>query len=516
MTNSFDQADKAARAQLVNPAREVKDGRDTTMTVPRWDRYVAGREAESGGAYSQALATHEKSTAWAGFARETFAKMYDSGMAKEIPLDQRPQGADWVARLHENAEALPEWRALRERARRDAWACGVAAGEALNVLAQQVKPPESDPQSIQDELDLVKSLMEGEDGEGGKTTPKHLRRMAALKRQVQDAKEEHARANQQLAASAASIRSALRGAAQRAQESIGEMDDAIMSLGAGDGAGIASRVSCPPAQLRNALLNNAKLRKVAKLAGRMKSHAIQKQRTKARPGREELCDVKLGSELSHLLPVELVNLAEPDLEALLYRKLTENAAMVYELRGRESKSEGPIIMAVDESGSMSGVPDMWAKAVAFALMEIAARQNRPFAYVHFDSRVSRVDEVPNPRAMKLEELEEMVGYFTGGGTSIAAALNKCSSMLKDAHQARGDKPWKRADVVLVTDGEDGGYAAMKKSRDEIAALGGHVYGIFIGYEPSKEVGSICDEKVSLSSEDIRTGNPTKLGELFTI
>lgn len=506
--------DAAARA--INPVRELKDGRDTTMGVPRWDRFMAGKEAEAGGTFSAALVKHERSTAWASFARETFAKLYDSGLQKELPIEQRPMGADWVSQLHEASEALPEWRALRERARRDQWACGVAAGEALNVIADNVKPPDADPQAIQDELEFVKSLMDG-----GKTTAKHLKRMASLQKQVNDANDEHARAAQMLAAKGAGLRSAMRKAAMKAQETIGEMDDAMAVLGAGDGCGAVSRVNAPPAVVRSALQKNGKLRKILKLAGRMKSAAIQKQRSKATPGREELCDVSAGDDIARLVPTELVNLADEDTEALLYRRITERAAMTYELRGKVSVSEGPIIMAVDESGSMSGARDMWAKSVAFAMMEIAARQNRPFAYVHFDYAVSRVDEVVNPRSVTMQQLEEFASYFHGGGTSIATALEHCVTMLSGAQGERtatGVKPWKRADVVLVTDGDDGDHLGQKAAIEKLRKLSGHLYSIFIEDHPGNDspLVKMADEKMHINNTDVASGDPSKLGGMFSL
>lgn len=502
----------------IDVVREMKDGRDTTMGVPRWDRFMAAKEAEAAGAFSQSLASHERSTAWAAFARETFSKLYDSGIQRDLKSEDRPLGSDWVAKLHESAEALPEWRALRERARRDAWACGVAAGEALNVIASTVQPPDSDPQALQDELEFIKSLMEAG---GNKTSPKHLKRMAQLQRQVTDAQEEHARAVQMLGAKGAGLRSAMRKAAMQAQETIEEMDDAMAVLGAGDGAGAISRVTAPPAVIRSALQKNKKLRQILKLAGRMKAAAIQKQRSKATPGREELCDVTAGDDIARLIPSELVNLADPDTEAVLYRRITERSAMTYELRGKVSVAEGPIIMCVDESGSMSGARDMWAKAVAFALMEIAARQNRPFAYVHFDSRVSRTDEVPNPRKVGLKEIEELVSYFTGGGTSIATALNHAATMLEGKATERtsaGGKPWKRADVILVTDGDDHCEIDQKKAIERIRKSCGHLYSIFIEDRPhdSSPLVKMADERMFISNTDVASGDPSKLGNMFSM
>lgn len=514
-TNARDAAEHRARARGVDIVRELKDGHDVTRNVARWDRYIAGREAKEGGSFGTALDVHGQSPSWAAFARETFAKLYDSGQGADLDPEKRPDGSDWVAKLHESAEALPEWRALRERARRDPWACGVASGEALRVLSQTVKPPETDPEAIKNEIDFVKSLMVDESGKQ-RTTPKHLQRLAALQRQLKDSQAEHAVANQTLANQTAAVRSALRGAAQKAQAEIDEMDSAMSTLGAGDGSGIMSRVAMPPAALREALRKDDKLRRVIRLAGRMKASAIQKQRSKARPGREELCDVTPGDDITRLIPSELINLATPETEALLFARLCERSALTYELRGRERKAEGPIIMVVDESGSMSGTPDEWAKAVAFALMEIAARQNRGFAYVHFDSNVTQVHEVPEPKKMTFEQIADLVQYFTGGGTRIGVALAHAAGMLEDALKLRGDHPWKRADVVLVTDGCSGDTHDQSLAIKRIKDVGGHLYSIFIGHTSAEPCALEADEKIQIGHQVIQAGDPSKIDKVFEL
>jgi uncharacterized protein with von Willebrand factor type A (vWA) domain len=496
---------KAAAAKAANQVvDELKNGRDATIGVPKWDRYVAAGEAAGGGSFHDALAAHP-GAAWSGFAREVFSKLYGSVAEKALAPEERPEGSEWVEKLHDTASSLPEWRALTERAKRDAWACGVAAGEALKVLAQQVTPPAEDPQKIADELDFVKSLMES-----GKTTPQHLRRMAALQKQLQTAKQGVGAATKMLATRQASIRSAMRGGAQKAQQAIDEMDAAMSGLSAGDGTGVASRTTLPPAQLRKQLLENPKLRRVAALAGRMKSAAIYKQRTKAKVGQEEICDVTQGSNLSRLLPVELGALANENTEALLYRRMMEGSCLQYDLRGKVKQAEGPIILAVDESGSMQGAPDEWAKAVMFGLLEIAARQNRPAYLVHFDGRVTRTDSFPDARKLDLATIAEAVSYFTGGGTSIASALKKCADVMLES-----EGPWKRADVILVTDGED--YDASQSAQiKRIKDRGGHLYTVCIGCEPGGILKEESDEVVHLHSQDIKNGDTSKISAVFSI
>jgi uncharacterized protein with von Willebrand factor type A (vWA) domain len=500
-------------AETIKSIQVLKEGRDETRAVPKWDRYMAGAEAASGGSFGTALAEHERSSKWASYAREMFSKLYDSGVTKaDLKPEDRPLGSEWVENLHQQAEGLPEWRSLQDRARRDPWACGVAAGEALRVIAQTVKPPEADPQSIQDQIDMVREL--------GGSTPEQLKLLADLQQQRQAALEEMSRSMHTAGAKNAAIRSAFRGAAMKAHEQLDEMDGAMMALGAGDNPGVMSRVSAPPAEVRNALAKNAKLRRILKIAGRMKAAAIQKQRDKVSHGQEELCDIKPGSDLNRLVPSELANLASEDTEALLYSKLIEGSALTYELRGREHRSEGPIIIAVDESGSMSGAPDEWAKSIALALMEIAARQGRQFAYVHFDTRVSRVDEVREPRKFSIKQIEELATYFTGGGTIIGNALDHCAGMLEGAANTRladGAKPWKRADIILVTDGLSGDVALQNAAIDRIRKLGGHLYSFFVGFDGSSDpCATRADEKLSFSHDQVRAADPSKLGTIFSI
>jgi uncharacterized protein with von Willebrand factor type A (vWA) domain len=484
---------------------ELKNGADATIPVPKWDRYVAAGEAAAGGSFGDALERHPGS-AWAGFAREVFSKLYGSVTHKELKPENRPDGSEWVEKLHETAEALPEWRALQQRAQRDAWACGIAAGEALKVLAEQVTPPAEDPQKIADELELVKSLMDA-----GKTTPQHLRRMASLQKAHQSAMQAVGAATKHLAIKQASIRSAMRGGAIAAQKAIDEMDSAMAGMCGGDGTGLASRTSVPPAQLRNELLKNAKLRRVAALAGRMKAAAVYKQRTKAKIGHEEICDVTQGDNITRLLPVEIGMLSDDTTEALLFRKLGERAALQYDMRGKEKKAEGPIILAVDESGSMSGAPDEWSKAVMFGLLEIAARQNRAVYLVHFDGRVTRVDAFPDARKIDLKAIADAVTYFTGGGTSIGAALTECANVME-----RNEGPWKRADVILVTDGQSGDYEAQAAQIKRIKGRGGHLYTVAIGCEPDAILKQESDDVVFLHSEDVESGDTSKVSAVFAI
>lgn len=492
---------------------ELKTGRDTTVNVGRWTRYLAASEAKTGGVFGESLERSEHTdAAWAGFARETFAKLYGlSETEGEIAEADRPAGHEWVTKLHQHAESLPEWQALKQRAAGDPWACGVAAGEALNVAREAgIEAPDEDLDGLQAEADFVKEL-----SEGGMTSPKHLRRLAQVNRRIEIARREHAAAATQVAEAESEIRTALRATIASVNEKMDEMDEALsgLGMGAGNGAGLASRVNAPRSEVRAALLRNKKLMNVVRLAGRLKVRAIAKQRSKARPGAEELCDITMGADVSRLVPSELANLADEATEALLYRRLMERSAVCYEMRGRETKAEGPIIMVVDESGSMGCVGangctrDEVAKAIALTMMELAARQNRPFAYVRFAERVVGVDMFPKPAQLPLAELEKFVMKFNGGGTAIGVGLREAGKLLVSAAQERtatnkDAAPWSKADVILVSDGQSYDNEAQASAVKTIKGAGAHLYGLFIGNDRSKATEKLCDEVVLVDDTTI--------------
>lgn len=496
---------RTGRSAQRDAVQELKTGKDTTINVGRWTRYLAASEAREGGVFNDSLVSGEgNDAAWAGFAREVFAKLYGLGETEgDIEADARPSGSEWVVKLHEHAESLPEWQALKARSQGDPWACGVAAGEALNVARGAVQAPTTDLDAAEAEAEFIRDLQQD-----GMTSPKHLRRLAEVNRSIEHARREAAEALEQAESAASGVRVALRSAIAGVNETLDQVDAALgtMGLGAGGGAGIASRVAAPRAEVRAALLANPKLLRVLQIAGRLKTKAIQKQRTKARPGAEELCDITVGADLARLVPAELGNLADETTEALLVRRLMERSATCYELRGREQKAEGPIVMVVDESFSMSGPRDETAKAIALAMMEIAARQNRPFAYVRFADRVVGVDRFESPRALKLDELLDFVTRFNGGGTRIGAALVRAADIMSE----RG-KPWAKADVIIVSDGDShNDNDVQEHAVKRIKEAGAHVYGIFVATSRSF-TRSLCDEVL-----DVTDANLENVDGLFAV
>lgn len=286
------------------------------------------------------------------------------------------------------------------------------------------------------------------------------------------------------------LRRALRSACERAAthvEALREAGAGLEHVAFGRGAGtscgqIANRTAGAAVWLAQRLSRDERLRRIALLAGRFKRIAAHKRHAKVRHGSDEVTDVALGADLGRLLPVELARLTHPRLRLAALRDLVERKALQYELRGTASLGRGPLVVALDKSGSMEGQPDIWATAVALALLDTAQRERRPFALLGFDARVKYEALVAAGQALP----EDGLFIACSGGTSIQAAVLRGLDIIEANPGAL-----RRADVVVVTDGVSDATGAPAV-RTRAASLGVSILGIGIGVEPSA-LAPWCDE-----------------------
>src|SRR5882672_9736528 len=160
--------------------------------------------------------------------------------------------------------------------------------------------------------------------------------------------------------------------------------------------------------------------------------------------------VELGAEIGRLIPAELLAMHHPVLKRDFHRRILEGSVLQYRLRDDEQKGKGPMVVCIDVSSSMEGEKEMWSKAVALTLMDIARRQRRLFRAVMFSSGdVSlKVLDLNRDRRYQpdLNKVVEMAEYFPGGGTDFEAPIDAAIELL-------GEKKLKRGDIVIITDGE---------------------------------------------------------------
>lgn len=217
-------------------------------------------------------------------------------------------------------------------------------------------------------------------------------------------------------------------------------------------------------ELGRRLAGNPKLGKLARLVGRFKFIAHSVRRRTLDRGTAEAYDVERGSELGRLIPAELVALHQPALRRDFGRRLLEASLLQYRLREDEQKGKGPMVVCIDVSSSMQGDKELWSKAVALTLMDIARRQRRLFRAVMFSSGEGalRVLDLNRERRYQpeLRKVVEMAEYFPGGGTEFERPIDAAVGLLRD-------RKLKRGDIVIITDGECQVSDAWLERLDEV-------------------------------------------------
>jgi uncharacterized protein with von Willebrand factor type A (vWA) domain len=386
--------------------------------VPRWHAYLH-RDARG------LEIAKDKDDPVRKFEDELFDRLY-SGESERLPerYQDRKLRA-WADGIHTACEQLPAFARLASECRGEPMATGIAVESLLAELKPQVpqnqdeKPPES-------------------------------------------------------------IRRGIGRACEKASQAVDEMRETMEGLAEigfksipGTGTGFGGEMPGKSIRaLATRLRSDARLRQIALLAGRFKRIAASKRRSRVRHGADELADIEQGADLARLLPSELVKLTHRTLRAAFMRSLIEREAMQYQLVGSEPLGKGPLVVLLDKSGSMDGARDVWATALALALLETARRDRRMFAILAFDSRV-KFEAIVKPG----EPLPE-AALFTGcaGGTEIGAAMYRGLEIIRST-----ESRLKKADIVLVTDGGSD-TASAPALREAAKLIGVTSLGLGIGVE----------------------------------
>ncbi|GGA40964.1 VWA domain-containing protein [Psychrobacillus lasiicapitis] len=195
--------------------------------------------------------------------------------------------------------------------------------------------------------------------------------------------------------------------------------------------------------LAEKIASNRKMKEIAEWAGRFKQIASNKQKPKK-------CDsigrsgVILGNDVEKLLPIEWSLFMHLITRKDFLRRFVEGQTMQYEQKGHEVLGKGPIILCLDQSGSMQRL-DTQSKGFALALISIARRQRRDFCLILFSSTTQVLTFEKGH--IKSSDIIQLAQTFLGGGTNFELPLDSALNVINESR-------FKLADIVFVTDGED--------------------------------------------------------------
>lgn len=378
------------------------------------------------------------------FTREVFSRLYGN---PERVAQVRPEDA-WAEKAHKELEESPDFVHLRTTCAGDRMRAGAAALEITRAVAAKLPSGTKieDPEELRQQ---IRALIEF----GQKAQPVDESVIDAVK--AQGKKRVQAAVAFAQAVDPTAIRNAIKAGGALAEERIETEETCALSFAAwsagGPDADPVTHNAALKAQLAKHVMRSPKLRELAMLAGRMKRTAVHKQRTKADYLRCEVTDIEMGADLDRLLPAELVKLTDPTLALDFYRRFHERALLQYKLEGKEPQVHGPIVFALDDSGSMGedrAKKEIWAKAFAMGLIQIGQMQKRDVCGIWFSHYIVKV-VTWRPGKIDPAALMAEMADIDGGYTNFELPLARAKEIIDGA----GEKNrFKRADIVFITDG----------------------------------------------------------------
>ena len=208
----------------------------------------------------------------------------------------------------------------------------------------------------------------------------------------------------------------------------------------------AGEMKCTPVNkdLLQRVKRNEELLRIARSLGKYREIIADKRKNGYAYGRGEKYDLTHGNDISNCLSSELALLGAPETQVLFVRKYEQKRLTQYQKRSPIIKGKGDMIVLVDESGSTRTV-QAWAKAFALAMLDIAAKDNRKFAMVHFANADHVKTDLFEPGRYTSDDVLRAAEQFFGGGTDFEAPLTEAMTLMENGYE--------NADITIITDGE---------------------------------------------------------------
>lgn len=167
--------------------------------------------------------------------------------------------------------------------------------------------------------------------------------------------------------------------------------------------------------------------------------------------KSDIRGITVGNDLNSLLPLELVQSSDQELDDLFLYKYVTHTLQNFSHRSevlkptrslniKPAKQKGPMIICLDTSGSMAGQPELIGQSMLIKLLNIADLQNRNIYLIAFSVSVNPID-MRKERA-RLQE------FFT----KTAIGDTDATKMMEKTFKLLDEKPdYMSADVLWISD-----------------------------------------------------------------
>ena len=283
------------------------------------------------------------------------------------------------------------------------------------------------------------------------------------------------------------LRWAIRRSLKKGLEEAQEAKQVVETFGRQEG-GIQRIPLTEQFRFADLLGKNAKIKEIVKMLGRMRLETLSIKRsriTQSAPVRRGVETVGIEG-IERVLPDELAILAIGEQgEDLLLKRILEEELLAYSYKNPVEETQGPILIAVDGSGSMAGLKEIWAKALAIATMLQAKKEKRKSYGIIFGASENEIFEI------NVNRLEDLATASFHMGTNFGPPLRWAQEKFKE-------QP--RADLLFITDGvceiEEHQKIEFNQAKSR---SGARCISILIGSETTETVTQFSDKVFSLSA-----------------
>ena len=170
---------------------------------------------------------------------------------------------------------------------------------------------------------------------------------------------------------------------------------------------------------------------------------------------QEVFALYQSGDLNNLLPIEIMQLDDEDLEMVFLKNFIETKLLTYQLWGveremyeewviniKDTGEKGPLFICLDTSGSMRGLTEVVAKAVTMMVINELERDNKSIVLVLFsmEAKMFNLQDVSNK--LKLSKLQLKKSYY--GGTDLEKVIDLVNSNISS-------KKYGKSNVLIISD-----------------------------------------------------------------
>lgn len=185
---------------------------------------------------------------------------------------------------------------------------------------------------------------------------------------------------------------------------------------------------------------------------------VQQQWLEDAQARSEIDGIHSSNDLSAMLSSEAGLLSSEETETAFLQKYADQRLLTFRYHHQElvtsehlyteteqrvkRKEKGPFIICVDTSDSMKGRPEEVAKVLCFAILRMAAKDDRKAYLINFSTGINTIDLFNI--ADSIDSIAAFLTMSFHGGTDISPALYEVLRQLRQDN-------YEDADVLVISD-----------------------------------------------------------------